>query len=89
MQGIVAGTITPVERDQAEPLVPIAFQKGTLLIALSVAMMAVAALVTVLLILTSRRATLRHINAGLVEIAEQLKQPRFTRPHRQKLLRTR
>jgi hypothetical protein len=33
-----------------------------------------AAVCTVLLILLSRRATLRHINASLVEISEQLKQ---------------
>jgi amino acid transporter len=77
MQSIEAGKLTPAERDQAQRLVLIAFQKGTLLIALSVAIMAVAALVTVLLILASRRATLRHINAGLVEIGEQLKQLRL------------
>jgi len=33
-------------------------------------------LATVLLLLASRRATLRHINAGLIEIGEQLKQLR-------------
>jgi hypothetical protein len=49
---------------------------GNVLIALSVAIMAVATLATVILILVSRRATLRHINAGLVEIGEQLKQVR-------------
>ena len=39
-----------------------------------------AALFTVLLILLSRRATLRQINASLVEIAEQLKQLRQLPP---------
>jgi ABC-type Fe3+ transport system permease subunit len=73
---INAGKLTPAERDEAQRLVLIAFQKGTLLIAFSVAIMAVAALATVVLILVSRRATLRHINAGLVEIGEQLKQLR-------------
>jgi Na+/proline symporter len=76
MHNIEAGKLTPVERDQAQRLILVAFQKGTFLIALSVAVMAVAALTTVLLILASRRATLRHINAGLVEIGEQLKQLR-------------
>jgi hypothetical protein len=39
-----------------------------------------AAVCTVLLILFSRRATLRQINAGLVEITEHLKQLRQLRP---------
>jgi hypothetical protein len=39
-----------------------------------------AAVCTVLLILLSRRATLRQINAGLVEISEQLKQLRQLPP---------
>lgn len=76
LQNIEDGKLTAAERDQTQHLVLIAFQKGTLLIALSVAVMALAALATVFLILTSRRATLRHINAGLVEICEQLKQMR-------------
>jgi hypothetical protein len=73
---IDAGKLTPAERDQAQRVVLVAFQKGTLLIAFSVAVMAAAALATVFLILVSRRATLRHVNAGLVEIGEQLKQLR-------------
>ncbi len=76
MNSIEAGELTPAERDQAQRTVLMAFQKGTLLIAFSVAITAVAALVTVLLILASRRATMRHINAGLVEIGQQLKQLR-------------
>jgi hypothetical protein len=76
IKNIDAGKLTPAERDQAQRLVLVAFQKGTLLIAFSVAIMAVAAMATVVLILVSRRATLRHINAGLVEIGEQLKQLR-------------
>ncbi len=76
VQHIEAGKLTPAERDEAQRVVLVAFQKGTLLIALSVAVMAVAALITVVLVLASRRATLRHINAGLIEIGEQLKQLR-------------
>jgi hypothetical protein len=40
-----------------------------------------AAVCTVLLILVSRRATLRQINASLVEISEQLKQLRLAAPN--------
>jgi hypothetical protein len=80
MRNIEEGKLTPAERDQVQRLVLVAFQKGTLLIALSVGIMAVAALITVLLILASRRAMLRHINAALVEIGEQLKQLRPTSP---------
>jgi hypothetical protein len=39
-----------------------------------------AAVCTVLLILLSRRATLRQVNASLVEISEQLKQLRQVPP---------
>jgi hypothetical protein len=39
-----------------------------------------AAICTVLLILLSRRATLRQINASLLEISEQLKQLRQLPP---------
>jgi hypothetical protein len=78
MQNIQAGKLTQAERDETQRVVLVAFQKGTLLIAFSVAIMAMAALSTVFLILASRRATLRHVNASLVEIGEQLKQLRQT-----------
>jgi hypothetical protein len=73
---IEEGKITPAQRDEAQRLVLVGFMKGTLLIAFSVAVMAVAALTTVFLIQASRRATLRQVNASLVEISEQLKQLR-------------
>jgi hypothetical protein len=81
MQALLAqqaeeGKATPAQREEAQRQVLVAFMKGTLLIAFSVAVMAVAALTTVLLILASRRATLRQVNASLVEISEQLKQLR-------------
>jgi hypothetical protein len=44
--------------------------------ALSLGAMSLAAILTVLLVFFSRRATLRQINANLIEIAEQLKQLR-------------
>jgi hypothetical protein len=50
--------------------------KGTLLIAFSIAALTLAAICTVLLNLTTRRATLRQINASLLEISDQLKELR-------------
>ena len=45
-------------------------------IAISVLALVLATLSTVLLVFATRRATLRHVNASLVEISEQLKQLR-------------
>lgn len=73
VQDIEAGTLTPAQRDETQRLILISFQKGTLVIAFSVAVMAAAALCTVFLILATRRATVRQLNAGLTEIAEQLR----------------
>jgi hypothetical protein len=73
---IEAGTVTPDQRDDAQRLLLVAFQKGTLVIAFSVTVLTVAAFCTVLLTLASRRATLRQVNASLAEISEQLKQLR-------------
>ena len=74
LQQIDAGTVTAAERDQLQRISLIAFEKGTLLIAFAVAIMALAALFSLLLLLASRRATLRQMNASLMEISEQLKQ---------------
>jgi hypothetical protein len=49
-------------------------------IAGSVAALFLAALCTVLLVITSRRATLRQINLSLMELSEQLKQLRQAAP---------
>ncbi|OWK38041.1 hypothetical protein [Fimbriiglobus ruber] len=73
---VETGELTPAQRDEAQRLVLVSFQKGTLLIAFSVAVMAVGALATVVLIFASRRATVRQLNAGLVEIARQLEELR-------------
>jgi hypothetical protein len=73
---IEQGKLTPQERDQMQRDILMSFQKGTLLIAYSVFVMAGAALCTVCLILASRKATLRQVNASLVEIGEQLKRLR-------------
>ena len=55
-------------------------QKNLLMQALSVAALALAAICTVRLVFASRRATLRQLNASLIEIAEQLKQLRPAAP---------
>jgi len=75
---IQAGKLKPQEREVAQIFILMSFQKGTLLIAFSVALMAAAALCTVFLIHASRGATLRQINASLIEIGEQLKRLRPT-----------
>jgi hypothetical protein len=51
----------------------IIFLKSSILIAFAVFIMAVAALFTVLLIFTSRHATLRQVTANLAEVSEQLR----------------
>jgi hypothetical protein len=64
------------QRDEAQREVLVSFMKGVMLIAFSVCIMALAALCTVMLIVASRRASLRHMNAGLMEIAGELAQLR-------------
>ena len=77
MHELEEGKLTPAQRDDIQRTLLIGFQKGTLLIAFSVAVMSLTAVFTILLIFASRRATLRQVNASLVEISEQLKQLRL------------
>jgi hypothetical protein len=72
------GKVTQDQREQLRNAHDLGLMKGTLLIAFSVAALTFAALCTVLLNLSTRRATLRQINASLVEISEQLKELRLT-----------
>jgi hypothetical protein len=67
------GAVTAAQREQMMDVLLLGFEKGTLVIAFSVAVLGLAALCSVLLNLVSRRATLRQINASLIEIATQLK----------------
>ncbi len=76
MLDLEEGKMTPAQREDIQRTLLMGFQKGTLLIAFSVAVLSLFALCAVLLILASRRATLRQVNASLVEISEQLKQLR-------------
>ena len=63
------GAVTAAQREQIKDNLLLGFQKGTLVIAFSVAVLGLAAFCSVLLNLASRRATLRQINASLVEIS--------------------
>jgi hypothetical protein len=67
------GTVTQDQRERLRDEHDLGLMKGTLVIAFSVAALSFAALCTVLLNWSSRRATLRQINASLLEISEQLK----------------
>ena len=75
-QQIDAGTLPQEQLAQIQRDLLIEFHMGTLLIAFSVFITTLAAFLTVLLILATRRATLRQVNANLAEICEQLKQMR-------------
>ena len=70
------GKVTQDQREHLRNEHDLGLMKGTLLIAFSVAALTFAALCTVLLNLTTRRATLRQINASLLEISDQLKELR-------------
>jgi hypothetical protein len=70
------GKVTHDQREHLRNEHDLGLMKGTLLIAFSVAVLTFAALCTVLLNLTTRRATLRQINASLLVISEQLKELR-------------
>ncbi|MFO0850995.1 MAG: hypothetical protein U0871_20945 [Gemmataceae bacterium] len=68
-----AGRVTPAEREREERANQVTSHMITLGVAASVGVLGLAALATVFLVLATRRATLRQINANLVEIAELLK----------------
>jgi ABC-type uncharacterized transport system permease subunit len=72
-QHIDAGDLPAEQILEVERALLIEFHMGTLLIAFSVFITTLAAFLTVLLILATRRATLRQVNANLAEICEQLK----------------
>jgi hypothetical protein len=69
----------PAEMQQdAQFKAQIAFQMVVVGVTCSVGILAMAALATILLVLATRRATLRQINASLLEISQQLKELRQT-----------
>jgi hypothetical protein len=75
-QRIDLDNLTPEQREQAKFGAQVMFQMVTVGVTVSVGVLALAALATVFLVLSSRRATLRQINASLLEISNQLKELR-------------
>ena len=73
--------LTPEQREIGKFKAQIMFQMVTVGVTASVGILAMAALATVFLVLSSRRATLRQINASLLEISQQLKELRQARGH--------
>jgi ABC-type Fe3+-siderophore transport system permease subunit len=72
----VAGNFPEEQRAQLLEDASVAFMMATVLIAVSVGVLAAAALSTVFLLFASRRATLRQVSANLMEVSEQVKQLR-------------
>jgi hypothetical protein len=70
---------TPAQREQMQHDLEIAFKLSTVVITFTVGALSLAGLCTLCLVLATRRATLRQVNANLVEITEQLKQLRQER----------
>ena len=68
--------VTPAEREQMQEQLEVAFRMTSVVITMTVGAVAVAGLCTLGLMAATRRATLRQVNANLVEISEQLKQLR-------------
>jgi len=69
------GHLTAAERDRIEQVHWMVVEKATVVVACSVAILALAALSTVLLVLASRGATLRQVNVCL--IAAHVNRPGF------------
>jgi hypothetical protein len=70
--------LTPEQRKQAQFKAQIMFQMITVGVTASVGLTCLAILSSILLNRASRRATLRQINASLLEISQQLKELRAT-----------
>jgi hypothetical protein len=68
--------INEQQRQQLLEESDIAFKMVSVLIAMSVGVLAAAALSTVFLLFASRRATLRQVSANLLEVSEQIKRLR-------------
>jgi ABC-type phosphate/phosphonate transport system permease subunit len=76
MKHTAEGVVDPDTRVRVEQFHLDVVAKAVAVMAISVAILGVATLCTVLLIFASRRATLRQVNASLLEISEQLSQLR-------------
>jgi hypothetical protein len=72
--------LTPQQREMAQFKAQIMFQMVTVGVTVSVGIVCLAILASFLLNLASRRATLRQINASLLEISQQLKELKQVSP---------
>ena len=73
-----AGPIPQAQYQRAETSVAYIIGKGATILGVCVGVLALAVLGTVLLVFTARRATIRQVNATLIDISEQLKHLRNT-----------
>jgi hypothetical protein len=73
MADIEQETNAAILREHMQAYQQMATQKIAVNLAIALGLLALAALTTVFLVLASRRATLRQVNASLLEISEQLK----------------
>jgi hypothetical protein len=64
---------SPADRERFEHARLMMLEKATAVVAISVAVLALAALATIVLVFAAHTATIRRVNATLVEISEQLK----------------
>jgi uncharacterized membrane protein YbhN (UPF0104 family) len=71
--------VTPTQRETMVNELELGFKLSLVVISLTVGALSLAGLCTLGLVLATRRATLRQVNANLVEIGEQLKQLRQQR----------
>jgi ABC-type sugar transport system permease subunit len=76
----IRGGATATERERFEHVRLMMIEKTTAVVAISVAILALAALGTVFVVFAAHAATIRRVNATLVAISEQLKQSRQTDP---------
>lgn len=74
MRDLHRGQLTEAERDWIQQVLWAVVEKATVMVAVSVTALVLAALGTVLLVHASRRATIRQLNSSLFAISEQLKQ---------------
>jgi len=72
--------LPPEMQKDAQFAAEVYFKMTVVGVTVSVGILAMAALATILLVLASRRATLRQINASLLEISQQLKELQSTPP---------
>jgi hypothetical protein len=76
MQGVEQGKLTPAQSQEVLRTYLMGLQKNLLVLALAVTALGDSVFLTFLLGFAARRATLRQLNASLIEIAEQLKRLR-------------